>query len=89
MDMQEWGVTEVCSRTMEVTEEMRRLVRSELARESVRVRWARMNAEERKQAVRPANEARRKMGRKTGGRVKKEVEEERDELGALMEAMRN
>lgn len=70
---------------MEVTEEMRRLVRSELARESVRMRWARLDAEERREAVRPANEARREMAR----RRRRKVERKTDELVGLLAAMRN
>lgn len=46
-----------------ITNEERRRVRSELARESVNKRWARLNAEQRREAVRPANEARRKQKR--------------------------
>ena len=48
---------------MEITEreraEIKREVRSELAREAVAARWARLNEEERRDAVKAANAGRR------------------------------
>lgn len=71
---------------MELSEEILREARSQLARESVNKRWARMNAEERREAVKPANAARRMMkGKPRAKRVSKQPEE----LKRLMRLMRN
>ena len=64
----------------EISEETRRAVRSELARQSVMKRWARLSAAERRLAVKPANEARRAQS----GRRRRAAE-----LDALIRSMKN
>lgn len=46
---------------MEDRETIIRLARSEMAREAVEKRWASLSPEERKEAVAPANEGRRRQ----------------------------
>ena len=60
-----------------VTEEVRRAVRSEMARHSVNKRWSRLSFAERQLAVAPANAARRRMKVKTGGRKRRDPDVER------------
>lgn len=80
-----WGKI---GRMMEVTEDMRRAVRSELARESVKRRWERLGPEQRREAVKPANEARRIQAAKVREGKVRVVMKGVDELKELTRAMR-
>jgi hypothetical protein len=68
---------------MENREEIVREARSQMAREAVEARWARLDEEGRREAVRPANEARR-----MSAAMKRRQRKEAMEVGMLVKRWR-